>query len=104
MRGRRSCVETEVGVVAIVRTRTEARGTRRYPTLVRHPRTLRRAARVAATRSHGLSGSDLSPTAEAAAVHPAPPEPEVLAKPQRASEPDTLSEPVREGGDPLPPK
>ena len=44
------------------------------------------------------------PHAEAAAVHPAPPDPEVLAKPPRASEPDTLPEPVQEGGDPLLPK
>ena len=59
---------------------------------------------MAATRSHGLSGSDLSRTAEAAAVRPAPPDPEVLAKPPRASEPDTSPEPVQEGGDPLPPE
>ena len=47
----------------------------------------RDAARVAATRSHGLSGSDLSPTAKAAAVHPVPPDPEVVANPPRGSEP-----------------
>ena len=47
----------------------------------------RDAARVAATRSHGLSGSDRSATAEAVAVHPAPPDRELVAKPPRASEP-----------------
>ena len=37
-------------------------------------------------------------------MRPAPPDPEVLAKPPWASEPDTSPEPVQEGGDPLPPE